>query len=83
MSVCGGAREWGGMCVLGSGVGGGGEERMAVVQSTLHWEDGRCVEGGGGVGAVVESTLHKNSDNLHRLSLSLSVKSGTCSYQSC
>ena len=23
--------------------GGGGEERMAVMQSTLHWEDGRCV----------------------------------------
>ena len=52
MSVGGGVRGWGGVvCVrwaVGWGVGGGGEERMAVVQSTLHWEDGRCVEGGGG-----------------------------------
>ncbi len=30
--------------VWGWGWGAGGrEERMAVVQSTLHWEDGRCV----------------------------------------
>ena len=48
-----------------------------------------CGGGGGGVGAVVQSTptLHKNSDTLHNetlsLSLSLSVKSGSCSYQSC
>ena len=41
---------WGGGGVCVREVGG---ERMAVMQSMLHWEDGRCVWG---VGAVVQST---------------------------
>ena len=69
------------VCVWGEGVGGGGRECQSCIHAALGgWVMCVC-GGGGGVGAVVQSTptLHKNSDTLHNetlclcLSLSLSL----------
>ena len=67
------------VCVCGGGVGGGvgGGESMSVMHPCCPGRMGDvCVwGGGGGVGAVVQSTptLHKNSDTLHNETLSVSV----------